>query len=145
MDIEGSRLRLVHAGTLRAPRGGPIEERLAFISTGLRSVLDEWRPEIAAVEDVFVKVNPRAALSVGEARGALLSVLGERNLAVTSLAPASVKRAVAGNGRAGKEQVARMVGAILGTGQKYPLDATDALAVAIAHALSLKSQLLADG
>ena len=145
VDSEGSRLSLVQAGTFPAPRGAPLEERLASISGQLREVLDEWQPEIAAVEDVFVKINPRAALSLGHARGALMSVLGDRGLAVASLAPASVKRAVAGNGRAGKEQVARMVGAILGTSQEFALDATDALAVAIARALSARAQLLTDG
>ncbi len=145
MDSEGSRLTLVHAGTFRAPRAASLEDRLASIARGLREVLDEWHPETAAVEDVFVKVNPRAALSIGHARGAILSVLGEHGLAVTPLAPATVKRAVAGNGRAPKEQVARMVGAILGTATEYPHDATDALAIAITHALSLGSRLLADG
>jgi crossover junction endodeoxyribonuclease RuvC len=95
------------------------------------------------MEDAFVREDPRAALVVGQGRGALLAVLGEREIPVSSYPPASVKRAVAGNGRAPKEQVARMVAAILGIdGPRGPLDSTDALAVAIAHSLAAKSQLL---
>jgi crossover junction endodeoxyribonuclease RuvC len=131
----------VAAGVLAAPRAAPVEQRLAKIARGLAGVLAERRPDVAAMEDAFVRDDPRAALVVGQGRGALLAVLGEHGIPVRSYPPASVKRAVAGNGRAGKEQVSRMVGAILGvSGPRGPVDATDALAVAIAH--SLASQTL---
>jgi crossover junction endodeoxyribonuclease RuvC len=135
---EGTRLRLVEAGVLRAPAGEPVERRLARIAAGLREVLRRHRPDAAAVEDAFVKVDPQAALAVGLARGAILAVLGELGIEVASCPPASVKRSVAGNGRASKEQVARMVAAILGVETLGAAsDATDALAVAISRALAL--------
>jgi len=140
VESSGSRLRLVAAGVLRAPAALPIEQRLARIAKGLAQVVQDHRPKVAAMEDAFVRDDPRAALLVGEGRGALLAVLGEHGIPVRSYPPASVKRAVAGNGRAGKEQVARMVAAILrASGPPGPLDATDALAVAIAHSLKPES------
>jgi crossover junction endodeoxyribonuclease RuvC len=145
VEAKGSKLRLVGMGVLEAPSSAPVEERLAAIARGLREVVEGNRPDAAAMEDAFVRVDPRAALLVGQGRGALLAVLGERRIPVRSYPPATVKRSVAGNGRASKEQVARMVAAILGVGKlPGPLDATDALAVAIAHGLSRTAQMLAE-
>ncbi len=121
---------------LRASPEDPLEIRLATLATGLRSVIAQFRPSATAVEDLFVKADPKAALAVGHGRGALLAVLGEARIPVTPYPPATVKLAVAGSGRAGKEQVARMVGVILGTPPSAaPRDATDALALAITLAL----------
>jgi len=139
----GSRLRLVAMGILSAPASAPVERRLATIAKGLSGVVAANRPDVAAMEDAFVRLDPRAALLVGQGRGALLAVLGGEGIEVRSYPPASVKRSVAGNGRASKEQVSRMVAAILGVGALGgPLDATDALAVAITHGLQRSSQSL---
>jgi crossover junction endodeoxyribonuclease RuvC len=136
VEASGNRLRLVAAGVLTAPPADPVERRLARIAKGLAGILAKHPPDVAAMEDAFVRDDPRAALVVGQGRGALLAVLGEREIPVTSYPPATVKRAVAGNGRAPKEQVARMVAAILhADGPRGPLDATDALAVALTHGL----------
>ncbi|MHC4971472.1 MAG: crossover junction endodeoxyribonuclease RuvC [Planctomycetota bacterium] len=143
VEVEGTRLRFLDAGTLTAVRGAPLEDRLATIATGLRALCESFRPTAAAVEDVFVKADPKAALAVGHGRGALLAVLGEQQVRVHSYAPASIKRALTGNGRARKEQVAKMVSKLLGTGD-LPTDATDALAAAVAHAFASKAQMLAD-
>lgn len=143
VEAEGTRLRFVACGALRAPRGAPVEKRLAVLATGLREVLDRWTPGAAAMEDVFVKADPKAALTVGEGRGALLAVLGERGFEVASYPPARVKRSVTGHGAADKLRVARMVATLLGLERPpEPADATDALAVALTHALASKSQLL---
>ncbi len=145
VEAKGSRLMLVGMGVLTAPASAPVEERLAAIARGLRQVIEGRRPDAAAMEDAFVRVDPRAALLVGQGRGALLAVLGEWKIPVRSYPPATVKRSVAGNGRASKEQVARMVAAILGVGRlPGPLDATDALAVAIAHGLARPAQVLSE-
>jgi crossover junction endodeoxyribonuclease RuvC len=142
VEAEGSRLKLLEAGVLKAARNDPLERRLATLATGLRELLAKLAPDSAAVEDVFVKSDPRAALAVGHGRGAILAALGERAIEVASYPPASIKRAVAGNGKAAKEQVARMVRILLGPGPDLPLDATDALAAAVAHALALRTQAL---
>lgn len=144
IEARGQALRFIAAGVLAAPADAPIEQRLAAIAAGLRVVVATHRPETAAVEDAFVRADPRAALLLGQGRGALLAVLGEHRIPVRAYPPATVKRAVGGHGRAAKEQVARMVGAILGIqGLPEPLDATDALAVAIAHAAAAKTQSIA--
>ncbi|MHC4954852.1 MAG: crossover junction endodeoxyribonuclease RuvC [Planctomycetota bacterium] len=136
IDQEGSRLHCVDAGALSVPAGLSIERRLAMIAADLREVIETHRPTTSAMEDVFVATDPRAALKIGFGRGAILAVLGEAQLEVASYPPATIKKAVAGNGRANKEQVAHMVAAILGLGRApEPLDATDALAVAITHSL----------
>lgn len=141
VDTHGSRLRLAGMGVLTAPASAPVERRLAMIAKGLHELVEKERPAAAAMEDAFVRFDPRAALLVGQGRGALLAVLGQHEIPVWSYPPASVKRSVAGNGRASKEQVARMVAAILGAGElPGPLDATDSLAVAIAHCLARSSQ-----
>ncbi|MHC4224193.1 MAG: crossover junction endodeoxyribonuclease RuvC [Planctomycetota bacterium] len=142
VEAEGTRLKLLEAGVLKAARKDPLERRLATLSTGLRGLLAKFAPDSAAVEDVFVKSDPRAALAVGHGRGAILAALGESGIAVSSYAPASIKRAVAGNGMAAKEQVAKMIGILLGPGPDLPLDATDALAAAVAHALALRTQAI---
>ena len=136
VDAEGNRMRAVTAGVVNAPPKLPIEQRLARIAAGLRDVVVQHRPDAAAMEDVFVDADPRSALKIGFGRGAILAVLGEAELAVASYPPATVKKAVTGNGRADKSQVARMVSAVLGLDSApEPADATDALAVAITHAL----------
>lgn len=141
LRVEGTRMALLEAGVLRPPAGDPLERRLAGIAGRLREVLERHRPQEAAIEDVFVKADPRAALAIGHGRGALLAVLGEARIPIASYPPATVKRAVTGQGRAEKAQVARMVAGILGlTRLPQPLDATDAVAVALCHALRGSSQ-----
>ena len=139
VDRDGSRLHCVAAGVVSAPASLPIEQRLARIARGLREIVAEHAPQAAAMEDVFIDVDPRSALKLGFGRGAILAVLGEAGLAVASYPPATVKKAIASNGRADKAQIGRMVTAILGLGAlPGPADATDALAVAITHALRMR-------
>lgn len=133
VDLVGSELRYVECGILTATKGDAMEQRLGEIALGLREVLVELRPQLVAVEDVFSHQNPRSALALAQARGMALAVIGLAGLRVASYAPALVKKTVCGNGRADKEQVARMVQAIIGLRSLPRADATDALAIAIAH------------
>ena len=143
VESRGSRLSLLDAGVFKARSGDSLDRRLLWIVQGLRGLVEKHKPDTAAVEDVFVKTDPRAALAVGQARGAVLVVLAEAALSIASYAPATIKRAVAGNGRASKEQVAKMVATILGAGAAgKPADATDAVAVAVTHAFRARSQAL---
>lgn len=136
IEQQGSRMWAVAAGVVAVPAKLPIEQRLARIAAGLREHLQEHKPDTAAMEDVFVDADPRSALKIGFGRGAILALLGEAGLAVASYPPATIKKAVTGNGRADKTQVGRMVAAILALSAiPEPADATDALAVAITHAL----------
>ncbi len=131
-------LALVAAGVLRPEASAPLVVRLAALHAGLLAVVDREAPELAAVERVFAGVNPQSLITLGEARGALLLALVTRGLPVEEITPAEVKRAVTGTGAAEKEQVRRMVAALLPSRPASPrrlaLDAADAAAVALACA-----------
>jgi crossover junction endodeoxyribonuclease RuvC len=136
----GGRLRAVAAGVVRARERDPIETRLRVVARGLREVVERHRPSEAALEEVFYGRDVRAAVRIGEGRGAALVVLAEAGIPVRGYANNSVKRSVTGSGRAGKTRVLAMVRAILGDvagladGARGPaLDASDALALAICH------------
>lgn len=101
----------------------------------LETLLQRWQPEIAALESPFLGMNTRSLVVLAQARGALLAVLAARGLEIDEYTPAEVKNAVTGNGRAGKAQVAKMVGMHLSMADsKLSEDAADALAVAICFA-----------
>lgn len=127
---------LVHAahGVLRPPRAAPLAERLAFLRDGLLAVVECHHPEVAVVEQVFVSRNPRSAIVLGQARGAVLVALGEVGLPVAEYAAREVKQSVVGQGGAEKAQVQKMVARLLGLAEPPATDAADALAVAICHA-----------
>jgi crossover junction endodeoxyribonuclease RuvC len=137
IDCTGGAMRYVECGLLTAPESHPMEARLGEIARGLVEVLDELCPTIVAVEDVFVRQNPRSALALAQARGMALAVIGLRGLTVASYPPAVVKKTVAGSGRADKGQLARMVQMLIGLRSLPRADATDALAVAITHGRTL--------
>ncbi len=122
---------LVDAGVLRPPRTGTFAERLSFLHGALARIIAQGRPDAAAVERVFSGVNPQSLIALGEARGVLLLALVQAGIPTAEVTPAEIKRAVAGSGGAEKEQVRRMVGALLG--RHLALDAADAAAAALTH------------
>jgi crossover junction endodeoxyribonuclease RuvC len=132
----GPRLVGVAAGVIRARADAELPERLRVIHDGLRAVIDEHAPSCMAVEDVFSK-HARSALVLGHARGVVLLCAALAELELSSYAPAVVKRSVAGRGQAPKDQLGRVVCAMLGFRTLPAADATDALAVAITHANAL--------
>lgn len=135
IDVEGSRLQHVAHGVIAPAASAPLEERLEQIFEALGAVIGTHRPDAAAIEQVFAARGPRAALILGQARGVALLALRRGRLELGEYTPAEVKLAVAGHGRASKEQLAAMVGRLLGTKLTgIGHDATDALAVAICHA-----------
>ncbi|HEX4418542.1 MAG TPA: crossover junction endodeoxyribonuclease RuvC [Kofleriaceae bacterium] len=138
IDERGGELAYVECGLLTAPEHRPMEHRLGELARGLSEVIAELRPEAVAVEDVFSYQNPRSALALAQARGMALAVIGLAGLSVASYAPALVKKAVSGSGRADKAQIARMVQALIGLRSLPRADATDALAVAITHGRQLR-------
>ncbi len=121
----------VAAGVLRPPRNGTFAERLSFLHGALAEVVADVRPDTAAIERVFSGVNPQSLIALGEARGVLLLALAQAGIPIAEVTPAEIKRAVAGSGSAEKEQVRRMVGALLG--RRLALDAADAAAAALAY------------
>ncbi len=133
-----SRVVYVECGVIEPKRAAALSSRLAEIAAGLREVLAELEPDAVAVEGVFYGVNARSALQLGHSRGVALAVAGERSLPEFAYAPATVKRALAGNGAATKLQVSSMVRSLCCLKRAPRLDASDALAVAICHAFRLR-------
>ena len=122
--------------------GAALATRLAEIADELAVVLAELKPHAVAVEGVFHGRNARSALQLGQARGAALTAAGRAGLSVFEYAPATVKRAVTGSGAATKTQVAAMVRTLCKLSRAPRLDASDALAIAICHALRARRQLI---
>ena len=135
-ESEG-RLRATCHGWWRTPAAARVEERLLTIFTGVQELIAQHAPDAVALEESFVGADARIALSVGQARGAVLVAASSAGVACAEYAPARVKQALCGYGRADKEQVGRMVKAILALDAvPTPNHAADALAVAICHALA---------
>ncbi len=134
VDAHGGRLAFVGCGVIRPPARAPLPDRLLVIHDGVVEVLAEYAPDAAAVEDLFVAANPRAALVLGHARGAAVLALAGRQVPVAEYTPRMVKQAVVGHGQAVKAQVQGMVRVLLGLASMPSSDAADALAVAICHA-----------
>jgi len=134
VEIVGSRHHLVICGSLSAPARSTFPEKLDFIHAGLAALLARHRPDCVAVESIFHARNVRSALKLGHARGIALLAASEAGLPVVEYAPAEIKRAVVGYGRAEKRQVQHMIKLLLGLDAvPSPHDAADALAVAICH------------
>ncbi|HTV51312.1 MAG TPA: crossover junction endodeoxyribonuclease RuvC [Steroidobacteraceae bacterium] len=117
-----------------------LSERLRVIFEAVGRVIAEHRPDEIAVERVFVNRNVDSALKLGQARGAALCAIPQ-GTPVFEYAPRAIKLAVVGVGGADKQQVAHMIGALLGIAGALPHDATDALAVALCHAHSRRVPL----
>jgi crossover junction endodeoxyribonuclease RuvC len=138
LESDGRRSRRLASGCIR-PRGEGPAEVLASLQRELAGLLGAWLPDVVAVEAVFHQRNVRSALVLGQARGALLAGCGLAGVATAEYAPAQVKQAVTGSGAADKEQVARMVRLILGlAAEPLVADESDALAVALCHAQTLR-------
>jgi crossover junction endodeoxyribonuclease RuvC len=116
---------------------------LKTIYDGVAGLIAEHAPDAVALEESYVGADARIALSVGQARGAVLVAAANAGIACREYAPASVKQAICGHGRADKAQIQRMVKMILGLAEiPTPNHAADALAVAICHAMAPPLQRL---
>jgi crossover junction endodeoxyribonuclease RuvC len=134
---EEGRLRALDFGWWRTPAKEPLAWRLRTIYEGVVVLIEQHGPDAAALEESFVGADARIALSVGQARGAVLVACARAGVDCVEYAPAMVKKSVCGYGRAEKGQMQRMVRAILGLdAPPEPHHAADALAVAICHALA---------
>jgi crossover junction endodeoxyribonuclease RuvC len=130
----GSRLCAFAHGVIETEANGRLERRLTAIHARVLELIDAHSPDAVAIEELFFGANVRTAFAVGQARGVVLLAAGQRGLPPRSYTPQSVKAAVCGHGAAGKDQVARMVGQLLGLPAPPTPDHTaDALAVAICH------------
>jgi len=133
IEFAKGRLSYVASGCIRVPEG-ELPERLKHILDGLREVITTYRPAQAAVEKVFVNVNPQSTLLLGQARGAAICAAVIEGVAVAEYTALQVKQAVVGKGHAKKEQVQQMVKRLLALPGEPGPDSADALACAICHA-----------
>ena len=134
VDYSGGQLRHVAHGVIRPPKSAQTAERLSFIHREILQVVSEFKPAACAIEQVFVAVNVRSALILGQARGAALTALGTGALPVHELSAREVKKALVGTGTATKLQIQAMVKRLLDLSKVPPSDAADALAIAICQA-----------
>ncbi len=142
IEVAGSRMRLIDAGTVVIRAKDPLPSRLRVIHEALLEMVDAKRPDVFAIEDVFMARNARSSLILGQARGAALLSAALRDIEVAEYAPREVKLALTGNGAATKEQVGFMVVRLLGlTEPPASMDASDALGIALCHALRRGSPL----
>jgi crossover junction endodeoxyribonuclease RuvC len=130
----GGRLVALDGGCVQTPAGLAPELRLAAIHARVGELLDEHEPDAVALEELYFGANARSAFAVGQARGAVMLAAGQRGVPCSGYTPQQVKGAVCGTGRAPKDQVGRMVQALLALAEPpTPDHAADALAVAICH------------
>src|ERR1700733_6948726 len=135
IDSDGRDHRMVTAGCIRSSAREPLELRLLNIAGGLRTLIAEYRPDMAAVEEVFFAVNAKSALKLSHVRGVALLLIAEASIAFAEYSPLEVKMSVVGYGRAEKSQVQKMVASLLNLAAPLESeDASDALAIAICHA-----------
>jgi crossover junction endodeoxyribonuclease RuvC len=128
---------------IRTAADQPTPARLQVIHRELQAIATEWKPDEAAVEELFFSRNVRTAMSVGQARGVAILALADAGLAVAEYTPLAIKQAVTGYGGADKAQMQEMVKMLLGLSEiPRPDDAADALAVAICHLHSARLRSL---
>ncbi|MFQ5934720.1 MAG: crossover junction endodeoxyribonuclease RuvC [Dehalococcoidia bacterium] len=134
LDERDGKTSLTQCGVLKAPADLPIEARLQQLYDALLEIVDEWRPDQVAIEEPFVNRNVRSAMMVGEAKAVAILAATGRGVPVSRYAPRQVKQAVTSYGGSDKEQVQEMVRLQLGLDTPpEPLDASDAIAVALCH------------
>lgn len=133
--VIGNRFQALDYGAIQTPAHTPMEERLVMIYEQIGQIIDVWKPDMMAMEELFFNQNVTTGISVGQARGVLLLACAQKGLDVYEYTPLEVKQALVGNGRAEKKQVQYMVRTILGLRETpKPDDAADGLALAICHA-----------
>jgi len=136
IDADGPRLAYVASGTIKTSgvATGDLPARLKILFDGIREVVSRYQPQCAAVEIVFVNVNPQSTLLLGQARGAALTALVSVELAVSEYTALQMKKSIVGHGLARKEQIQEMVMRLLKLPGVPGKDAADALGLAICHA-----------
>ena len=134
VEIAGNRLGFLGCGSVLTDNRAALAARLLAIHDGLMRILDEYRPDEAAVEATFVNKDATATLKLGQARGIAMVVPAKAGMPVAEYAPNLVKKSIVGAGHGDKAQVRMMIGVLLPKADPASDDAADALAVAVTHA-----------
>ena len=143
IDTDGSNFKAVEGGVVRTKSSEPMEKRLFSIYKVIREVIQEFEPEVVAIEDLHARFA-KTALLLGQARGVAVMAAGEAGLAVFNYQPARAKNLVTGSGRADKEQMKLAIAAHLGDSDAAKNEhVADAFSIAIAHAIMSSSSAVA--
>ena len=135
IEQQNKQINYVTSGRIKTS-GSDLSERLKEIVEGVGEVIAQYGPDVAAIEKVFVNVNPQSTLLLGQARGAAIAAVVMKNVTVAEFTALQVKQSVVGNGHADKSQVQEMVRRLLNLPAVPSTDAADALACAICYAHS---------
>ena len=142
LDKIGNKISVVDYGSITTDSGIPMPERLAMLFDGLQSLISEYHPDEASIEELFFHNNAKTAIGVGEARGVAILACKQGGLEVYEYTPLQIKQALVGYGQATKKQVQEMVKVILNLNEvPKPDDTADAVAAAICHANSRNNRL----
>lgn len=134
VERKGGALVALDGGVIQTEASQPLEGRLAVIHQRIADLIEAYSPEALAVEEIYFGANVKTAFAVGQARGVALLAAGNARVPCFTYTPQAIKKSVCGSGRAGKEQVQRMVKSLLALDAlPQPDHAADALAVAICH------------
>ena len=134
INVSGNKLNLVDFGAIKTSQKDALPLKLKTIYDGVCEIIDEYKPDQAAIESIFYSENVNTALVIGHARGVAILAAINKQIPVSEYSPREVKQSVVGNGAAAKEQVGYMVKKILNLkGTPQPADASDALGIAICH------------
>lgn len=139
VEKQKSSIYYVHHGEIKIAKGTPLSTCLETLYDNLRIVINQSTPDVIAIEDIFYGKNIKSLMRQSEARGVIILAGSHSRLPVYEYTPLEIKKAVVGYGRAEKNQIQNMVKAILHLSTLPPVDAADALAVAICHVNFLKS------
>jgi crossover junction endodeoxyribonuclease RuvC len=132
IDIDGQQVVYRGSGIIRPELSGTEPQRLAELFRGVQELIVHYKPQHAVIERVFVNVNPKSTLSLGQARGVAIAALAQEHLPIDEITPLKIKQSIVGSGRATKDQVQKMVQRQLRLPKAPGADAADALACALA-------------
>ncbi len=137
LEYEGNHFKLIESGSIQTKAGIPLPTRIAKIYDDMNSLIEKYKPDAIAIEELFFNRNTTTAIGVAQGRGAVLIAAAKTSTPIYEYTPLQVKQGVTGYGRADKKQVQMMVKTVLGL-EKVPKldDTTDAIAIGICHAHS---------
>jgi crossover junction endodeoxyribonuclease RuvC len=144
LEYSGSKFKVLGYGSIQTPAGMPTEDRLCAVYKELKDIINKYKPDHMAIEELFWNTNQKTGIRVSEARGVILLCGRMHGLKIFEYTPLQVKQAVVGYGRAEKKQIISMVTMLLNLEKPpKPDDTADALAIAICHGHSGGSRLAA--
>ncbi|MBT4053512.1 MAG: crossover junction endodeoxyribonuclease RuvC [Candidatus Marinimicrobia bacterium] len=134
MDTKRNQTHLSAYGTIKPKPKDSLPKRLNYLFEEMNKILDQFSPDVMAIEDAFYSKNVKSAMTLGQARGSLILAAAQADISVYEFAPRKVKMSVCGNGAASKEQVSYMVTQILKLKEPpKPMDVSDAMAVGLCY------------